>query len=63
MMNQGTVEASNHTMLDASLLVHQFGGSMVLVENLWMTTRVHLEFISTLDNDFCDLETFDFISP
>ena len=63
MMNQGTVEASNHTMLDASLLVHQFGGSLVLVENLWMTTRVHLEFISTLDNDFCDLETFDFISP
>ena len=57
MMNQGTVEASNRTMLDASLLVHQFGGSLVLVENLWMTTRVHLEFISTLDNDFCDLET------
>ena len=61
-MSHGTVEASTHWGLDASLLENPMDGQLALMQYLQTNTRVCLEAILSADEALRNLGTFDFVN-
>ena len=62
MTRQGTVEASTSGGLDNSLLEHQLDGRTAYVDSLQTAYWVRLAVISSADEAFRNLGTFEFLA-